>query len=109
MRRTIYAAPADDPVHGPEKIVDFYAASSCRDLLMHVQEHEMSVPDLQRIVDENGLQFVAFSVGQAVLNTYRIMFPTDPAATQLTNWAAFEAVYPRTFSDMYQFGLRKPH
>jgi 2-polyprenyl-3-methyl-5-hydroxy-6-metoxy-1,4-benzoquinol methylase len=107
LRQTICAAPIGDPVRGPEKFVDFYAASSCRDLLMHVQEHELSVFDLQRIVEETGLQFLGFQVSEAVLTAYRGMFPTDPSGTHLANWHAFETAHPQTFSDMYQFWLRK--
>ena len=108
MRRAICAAPAGDPVHGVEKLVDFYAASSCRDLLMHVQEHELSVPDLQRIVQETGLEFLGFFLSAATLAAYRGMFPDDPAGTCLANWQAFETAHPQIFADMYQFWLRKP-
>lgn len=107
LRQTICAAPAGDPVHGAEKYVDFYAASSCRDLLMHVQEHEMCVSDLQRIVEETGLQFRGLQVSEAVLTAYRGMFPADPMGMNLANWHAFETAHPQTFSDMYHFWLRK--
>ena len=107
LRQTICAAPAGDPVRVAERFVDFYAASSCRDLLMHVQEHEMCVSDLQRIVEETGLQFLRMQVSEAVLAAYRGMFPADPAGTHLANWHAFETDQPETFGDMYQFWLRK--
>ena len=47
LRQAIINAPDLDPVRGPAVASrDFYATSGCRDLLMHVQEHELPLPSL---------------------------------------------------------------
>jgi SAM-dependent methyltransferase len=108
LRQAILAAPPGDPLRGAAMFGDFYAASSCRDLVMHVQEHEMTIADLQRIVDENGLTFLGFAHTPEVKAAYRAMFPDDPRGLELSGWAAFEAANPMTFAGMYQFWLEKP-
>ena len=84
------------------------AQLACRDLLMHVQEHEMSIGDLKLIIDENGLKFLAFGVRDTVRAAFRAMFPFDGAETDLDHWATFEAQNPATFASMYPCWLWKP-
>lgn len=108
MRHAIATAPADDPVRGALSSTDFYAASSARDLLMHVREHELDIPDLGRIVAETGLEFLGFVVSGAVRDAYRAAWPDDPQMVNLRNWAAFERANPRTFVGMYQFWMQRP-
>ncbi|WP_293902721.1 class I SAM-dependent methyltransferase [Phenylobacterium sp.] len=108
LRQAIVAAPEADPVKGAMRFSDFYAASSCRDLLMHVQEHEMEIADLARMIGENGLRFLGFTVAADVRAAYRQMFPDDPGATDLDRWAEFERRWPMTFGGMYQFWVHKP-
>jgi ubiquinone/menaquinone biosynthesis C-methylase UbiE len=103
LRQTIMAAPDDDPLRDAARFGDFYATSSCRDLLMHVQEHEMTMDDLRRMMAENGLRLLALQTDASVKAAYRAMFPDDPAATDLSNWDAFEQANPATFRGMYQF------
>jgi SAM-dependent methyltransferase len=103
LRRAIIDAPEGDPVRWPLNSRDFYAASSCRDLLMHVQEHQFTVPQLRRMLDENGLEFLGFIQFQWVKRTYQAMFPHDPNGLDLGAWEAFEAAHPNTFGRMYQF------
>jgi len=43
-----------------------------------------------------------------VLQQYRACFPDDPCATNLKNWARFEADNPDTFVGMYRFWIQKP-
>lgn len=107
FRQAIAAAPEGDPVREPLRFIDFYATSPCRDLLMHVQEHELGIADIGRILDENGLDLVALAVPEAVSQAYAAMFPDDPAMTDLEHWQTFETRHPTTFSEMYQFWTRK--
>lgn len=108
LRRAILDAPDDDPVRAAARFSDFYATGACRDLLMHVLEHEMSTGDLKRIVQENGLKFLGFGLDDTVRAAFGAMFPFDGAAGDLDNWAAFEAKNPATFASMYQFWVWKP-
>lgn len=108
LRQAIIAAPQDDPVRAPVLSRDFYAASSCRDLLMHVQEHELGFADLRRILTENGLRFLGFIQSDAVMAAYRAAFPHDPHGLDLSAWEAFETRQPDTFARMYMFWAEKP-
>lgn len=110
FRQAIINAPDDDPVRGPVIVSrDFYATSGCRDLLMHVQEHELSIADLRRMLDENGLTFLGFHQFELpqVRDAYVAMFPHDPKGVDLEAWEAFEPLHPSTFGRMYQFWALK--
>ena len=102
LREAIATAPEGDPVRGCTRFTDFFATSSCRDLLMHVQEHELTIPDLKRMLAENQLAFRGFAIDPEVTAAYRVMFPDDPAAIDLDRWDAFEQANPQTFGRMYQ-------
>src|SRR6185436_9639061 len=111
LRQAIINAPDLDPVRGPAVASrDFYATSGCRDLLMHVQEHELTIADLRRILDENGLTFLGFHqfAIPEVRADYLARFPHDPAGLDLDAWDAYEADHPRVFQRMYQFWAQKP-
>lgn len=82
---------------------DFYTVSTCRDLLWHVQEHRLSLERIGDFLRAQKLSFLGFTLDDSILAHYRARFPDDSAATDLTNWQAFEAENPDTFSGMYQF------
>jgi SAM-dependent methyltransferase len=87
---------------------DFYSISDCRDLLFHVQEHRMTIPQIAQFLAENALEFVAFEVSPATASQYRSKYPADIAMADLAAWDAFERDHPSTFSGMYQFWVQKP-
>ena len=92
------------------EIPDFYSMSDCRDLLFHVQEHRLTLGQIAAFLADNGLEFLGFELPVTdVLHQYRKRFSDDPAATDLRNWARFEADNPGTFLGMYQFWVQKPH
>ena len=106
FRQAIINLPQDDPTRACiVESRDFYSTSGCRDLLMHVQEHWLTIPDLRRMLDENGLRFLGFAQFsfQHVRDAYVAKFPHDPAGVDLDAWQAFEAEHPGTFGRMYQF------
>jgi SAM-dependent methyltransferase len=86
---------------------DFFSVSSCRDLLFHVQETYMPLPAIAIFLRENGLTVLGVDLDAPVLAAYRKRFPRDTAATDLDNWAAFEADNPSTFDGMVQFWMQK--
>ncbi len=86
---------------------DFYTVSGCRDLLFHVQEHRMTLPQIKDFIAANGLTFRGFELDAATLQAYRRRYPADQAGTDLDCWHAFEEIYPNTFVRMYQFRVRK--
>lgn len=91
------------------QVNDFYSMSDCRDLLFHVQEHRMSLTEIDSFLQENNLVFLGFQVGAEVLANYKVRFSNDPAAINLEQWQIFESEHPDTFIGMYQFWLQKPH
>ena len=87
---------------------DFYATSDCRDLLFHVQEHRLTLGQIESFLGESGLHFIGFNLDARVLHQYRARFTDDPTSTNLRNWARFEADNPDTFAGMYQFWIQQP-
>ena len=100
--------PADSPLRNVMLLGDFYSMSDLRDLLFHVQEHRMSLPQIAGFLAENNLQFLGFDQTPHILRRYRKKFPEDPAMTNLVLWERFEQENPRAFIGMYQFWLQKP-
>ena len=86
---------------------DFYSISACRDLLFHVQEHQLTLPEIEAFLQLHGLKFIGFETDANTLDAYLQQFPNDPAATNLSNWHQFEQDHPNTFISMYQFWLQK--
>lgn len=101
-RAAILALPAGNPARHFADSIDFYSLSGCRDLLFHVQEHRFTLPWIEGILHDLGLEFLGFEFESALM-AYRSEFPLDRAATSLANWAEFEARHPDTFAAMYQF------
>jgi len=87
---------------------DFYSTSECRDLLFHVQEHRLTLDQIGSFLGELGVHFIGFELDRSALHAYRIRFTDDPSATNLRNWARFEADNPDTFTGMYQFWIQRP-
>ena len=87
---------------------DFFSTSACRDLLFHVQEHRLTLSQIESFLADFGLHFIGFELDRGVLHQYRARFTDDPSGTDLRNWASFEADNPDTFAGMYQFWIQKP-
>jgi SAM-dependent methyltransferase len=87
---------------------DFFSTSACRDLLFHVHEHQLTLPEIKAFLSEHGLQFLGFHVAGHVLQQFRRRFPEDTAAIDLNLWHTFETENPLVFIDMYQFWIQKP-
>ncbi|MGH6770298.1 MAG: hypothetical protein ACRECO_14890 [Xanthobacteraceae bacterium] len=104
-RQDLLAHAPGSALHDVTRYFDFFSTSECRDLLFHVQEHQMTIPTIKQFLQENGLTFLGFS-GLAS-SAYRARFPEDRAMTNLDNWHAFERDNPLTFVGMYQFWLQK--
>ncbi len=110
LRQAIINLPENDPAR--RSVVasrDFYSTSGCRDLIMHVQEHQLTIPDLRRMLDENDLTFLGFIQFEFedIRKAYVAKFPHDPTGRDLDAWEAYEAERPGTFGRMYQFWAEK--
>jgi Flp pilus assembly protein TadD/SAM-dependent methyltransferase len=95
-RSRIFALPAGDPAREVTTLRDFYCASGARDLILHVQEHRFTLPQLAGIIAQLGVEFLGFELrgGRRI-------------ALSLEEWDAYETAHPQTFESMYQFWVRK--
>ncbi len=105
LRQMIVDRESTDPLRRIADFPDFFSTSECRDLLMHVQEHQFSLPEIAAFLDAEGFDLLGFETRAEA--GYRRRFPNDPSATNLANWAEFEAEHPATFAEMYQFWIQK--
>jgi tetratricopeptide (TPR) repeat protein/SAM-dependent methyltransferase len=87
--------------------VDFYTLSGCRDLLFHVQEHQLTLPEIAAFLAAHDLEFLGFELDPALLHQYGQAHRDDPGARDLARWDAFERAYPQIFAGMYQFWVQK--
>jgi tetratricopeptide (TPR) repeat protein/SAM-dependent methyltransferase len=95
-RRRLLALPAGDPARNVATLRDFYSASGARDLVLHVQEHRFTIPQLASMMSELQVEFLGFEL------------PGRRMAMSLEQWDAYETANPDTFASMYQFWVRKP-
>jgi tetratricopeptide (TPR) repeat protein/2-polyprenyl-3-methyl-5-hydroxy-6-metoxy-1,4-benzoquinol methylase len=108
FRQDLAVQHPSDQLQSLTKTPDFYSTSECRDLLFHVQEHRLTLGQIESFLAESRLQFIGFEVDPRVLRRYRARFTDDPSGTNLCNWARFEADNPDTFNGMYQFWIQRP-
>jgi len=100
-----------DLLNSPHKTLaryyDFFSTSECRDLLFHVQEHRLTIPEISSFLSGHGLKFIGFQLPPRILHAYRDRFPDDRIMTNLDHWQQFETGQPDTFAGMYQFWVQK--
>jgi len=86
---------------------DFFTTSTCRDLLFHIQEHQLTLPEINTFLSQNRLEFLGFNLPGHVLQNFRRRFPNDKTMTDLNHWHSFETENPVIFAGMYQFWIQK--
>jgi SAM-dependent methyltransferase len=86
---------------------DFYTMSEFRDLVCHVNEHHMRLPEIAEFLDRNALTFRGFWLSPHWLHEFRKRYPNEPWPGRLELWEAFEEANPRTFDAMYLFWCNK--
>jgi SAM-dependent methyltransferase len=97
----------NSPLNGVAKASDFFSTSECRDLLFHIQERRMTIPQIKSFIGENDLKFIGFEFGPQAMQRYRDIFGGDHFVRDLDRWHAFETERPDTFAGMYQFWVQK--
>ncbi len=106
-REEIFAA--EDPLlKSLTRSGDLFTISECRDLLFHVQEHRITLPEIKSFLAANGLTFLGFNLEPAAMQAFTARYPSRAALTDLDCWHAFETQAPDTFAAMYQFQIQKP-
>jgi tetratricopeptide (TPR) repeat protein/SAM-dependent methyltransferase len=104
-RQDILRLEESSALHNVTKYADFFTTNECRDLLFHVQEQQLSIPEITAFLRAHGLAFLGFT-GPASA-AYRARFPADVAMTDLDQWHQFETENPTAFIGMYQFWVQK--
>jgi SAM-dependent methyltransferase len=97
----------NSPLKDVARAGDFFSMSECRDLLFHVQERRLTLPEIKSFIAENGLRFIGFEFAPQVTQHYRNVFGGDRFMRDLDRWHAFETENPDIFAGMYQFWLQK--
>lgn len=106
-RQALLALPADAPARLVASSPDFYATSTVRDLIFHVQEQHYTLPRLARVLEDFNLEFLGFDLDGEIKNAYLAAHGDDPGAVSLANWHLYEEQNPGTFVGMYDFWVRK--
>lgn len=106
-RQEIMLAADRSPLRTLTNIADFFTTDDCRDLLFHVQERRMTLPEIKSFILANDLEFVGFALDGSTRQQFVERFPDPAALTDLDCWHAFETTNPQTFAGMYQFGVRR--
>jgi tetratricopeptide (TPR) repeat protein/2-polyprenyl-3-methyl-5-hydroxy-6-metoxy-1,4-benzoquinol methylase len=88
------------------EITDFYSMSMFRDLLFHVQEHQFTLPKIEKSLYELGLSFCGFENRNVPEIISSDGFNEDKVFS-LKYWDSFERDNPETFLSMYQFWCQK--
>lgn len=87
---------------------DFYSTSDCRDLLFHVQEQRMTIPQIKDFLEREGLAFLGFDLPPSVAAGVRERFAAARRPlTDLDCWHEQEQMQPDLFITMYQFWVQK--
>ncbi|MFK5947448.1 MAG: methyltransferase domain-containing protein [Methylococcales bacterium] len=87
----------------------FYCMSELRDTYFHSQELLLTIPKIENMLTELGLQFIGFvPENSTIIPRYRSLFPQDTEMRSLKLWHQFEVANPNTFSNCYTFWVRKP-
>lgn len=108
FRRMVFALPKQHPAADVLLYSDMFSASECRDLVFHVQEICLDIPDLAALLRNCGLVFAGFdNLPRQIHFDYQATYPDDPGMMSLANWEAFERAHPNTFVNMYQFWAYK--
>ncbi len=100
LRQRFYVDESFAPFRGVMEFGDFFSISGCRDLLLHPQETQYSIPDLQHILKANALDFLTFS--PVDIERFELL-ETAGSLYELAAWQAAEEKEPRLFANMYQF------
>jgi 2-polyprenyl-3-methyl-5-hydroxy-6-metoxy-1,4-benzoquinol methylase len=102
-RHAIAELPDGHPARKVLTYSDFYVLDGCRDMIMHVQEHQFTLPRLEACLQQLDLRFLGMVCKPAVHRQFREMFPDADAATSIAAWDRFEETFPDTFISMYAF------
>ncbi len=86
---------------------DCCSASGCRDLLFHVQEGAVTLPEVARFLEAEGIRLLGVDVSAATEQLFRERNPGADGLRDLSCWDLFEAENPRCFAGMLNLWVQK--
>lgn len=102
-RHAVMNLPDGHPARSALTFGDFFTLNGCRDLIMHVQEHNFTLPGIADCLEQLGLRFCGLQCEPHIQDRFRAMFPESSALFDLEAWNRFEEACPQTFKGMYNF------
>ncbi|MDC1383913.1 methyltransferase domain-containing protein [Candidatus Puniceispirillum sp.] len=87
-------------------ISDFYSLSGFRDLALHVQEQQFTIPMIKANLKDLGLKFIGFE-DKILIRNFKLKFTDPDDLYDLDKWHNFEIDNPMIFIRMYQFWCQK--
>ena len=85
---------------------DFYSLSTLRDLLFHTQEHQFTIPQIKKCLNELNLKFCGFE-NETIVKRFKASNSGEFDVYNLDDWQIYEEANPITFAGMYQFWCQK--
>lgn len=86
---------------------DFFTFSNFRDLIFHVNEHQLTIPEIKEFLECSGLRFRGFLLPPPVRQAFRQVSPKEGDLLDLDKWWDFEQEQPSSFEGMYVFWCYK--
>lgn len=106
-RQALTARAPGEPGSELIRSQDFYSLSEFRDLLLHVNEHRLTLAQIAEFLEASDLQFRGFTLDPLIHEKFRQQFPDDGWPGRLENWAALEEKEQTMFDGMYRFWCRR--
>ena len=85
---------------------DFFTTSMFRDLCFHEHEVQYDCQDLQKLIDEAGLEFVGMMLSQKQKKQFHKITGQTAEDADLNDWYEFELNNTYFFAEMYNFFVR---
>jgi SAM-dependent methyltransferase len=105
LRQNLLRQPAGNPAEAATLSTGFFAAGTCRALFFGAQAQRLTFPEMQAVVNANGLELLGIETTQDLQDAFTARFPDPAARTDLAAWHAFEREHPGMFASLW---LRKP-
>ncbi|WP_428391794.1 methyltransferase [Lichenicoccus sp.] len=86
---------------------DFFSMSGCRDLLFHVHEQAVTLPEVVGFLAEESLALIGVEVPASIQAAFDAS-QAPGSQRDLRRWDVFESAHPRCFAGMLNLWIRKP-
>jgi SAM-dependent methyltransferase/tetratricopeptide (TPR) repeat protein len=87
---------------------DFFSLNMLKDMVFHVCEHRLTIPEIGAGLEAAGLGFRGFLVEPELRQSFLSRHGASADLLSLEQWDLFEHENPTIFSSMYHFMAKKP-